>query len=263
MIDIREQWPEVIRRMRGARALGVLLSLDDLSDGPDVGGSARTLSTDARESLASLAALDRAAVAVYSGERLSDLVQDVRVPGIWYVANRGFELRDPHGQDTRFFGPEDVRLLDKVEDELRLQTAHLVGSRFRHRGPCLALDYSETDPARVPILLDIVRTAIGPYLPQVMAAYGRGTIEIRIRSPFDEKAAIRYVHRRLIPGTLLFHFGSDSTLLTMLGDFRGFDIRLGGEHGEKSNPGYALASPTEAVDLLQRISSQWRIVKTS
>lgn len=257
MIDLREDWPGILRRVRGARALGILLSVEDALWSPAEPGSVRKLSPEGRERLASLAALERVFVAVHSGEKLSDLAEDVRVSGIWYIANRGFELRDPQGGEIRFYGPEDVRLIDRIREELLVQTAHLVGVRLLHRGPCIAVDYTELDSPLLPVVLDVFRNATAPFLSQVMVLHRRNTIEARLRSPFDEKTALRYVHRRLVPGTPFFYFGADPTLLQMFEDYRPFDIRVEVGGRQDSSARYRLDGSPEVVDVLGRIATQW------
>lgn len=243
--------------MRGARALGVVLSLDDALCDRAAEAPGRKLSPDGREKLLSLAALERVSVTVHSSEKLAELVESVRVPGIWYVANRGFELRDPQGSEIRFFGPEDVRLLDRIQEELLVHTAHVAGVRLIHRGPSLALDYEKVDPPQVAPILDAFRQILGPFIPQVLAVHGRSAIEARLRSAFDEKAALRYVHRRLPPGTLFFYFGSDLSLLQMFGDCRPSAIRVEVGGGPESSAGYRLAGSAEVLDVLGRIAAAW------
>jgi trehalose-phosphatase len=257
LIDLRDDWPEVLRRMQGARAIGVLLSVEDALCSPAEPGSVRKLSPEGREKLASLAARKRIFVALHSGERLSDLAEDVRVSGIWYIANRGFELRDPQGGEIRFYGPEDVRLMDRIHEELLLQTAHLAGVELFHRGPCLAVDYAQVDSPLLPVVLDLFRNVIAPSLGQVTVLHGRNTIEARLRSPFDEKTALRYVHRRLIPGTPFFYFGSDPALLQMFDDYRPFDIRVQIGGGPNPSARYRLEGSPQVIDVLGRIATQW------
>ena len=258
MIDLRDDWSDILRRMHSARALGVLLSLDEALRDLEHRGSVRRLSQRGREKLLALAALGNVTLAVHSAEKLSDLVEQVRIPGIWYVANRGFELRDPQGSEIRFFGPEDCRLLDRIHEELLLATAHVAGVRLNHRGPCIALDYEEVDPPQVAVVLDTFRNVIGPSMPQVMAYHSRKTIEARIRSAFDEKAALRYVHRRLLPGTLFFYFGADPLLIEMFKDFRPFDILVEVSGHQESTAKYCLGGSDQVTEVLGRIADHWK-----
>jgi trehalose-6-phosphatase len=253
--DLRNDWAEVTRRMRTAKALGVVISLDDAFFGPASSHFPSAVSHEGCQRIRSIVALERVTVALHSRERLSDLVAGMDVSGVWYVANRGFEIKDPQGRETQFFGPEDVRLLEKVQQELLLQTSHVAGVRLVHRGPCLALKYDEVDPPQVPIVLDIFRNIVGAYSPQVVAVHGHRSIEARIRTAFDEKTALRYVHRRLVPGTLFFYFGSDRSLLEMFGEFRPFAVLV--EVGDGRISKYFLPGPLEVIEVLQMIVSAW------
>ena len=243
--------------MKSARSLAILSSFEDALMPAAAGGIDPKCHSAGRAALRSLAALDRVTVAIHAGISLLEMAGQLMIPKCWYVATRGFEMRDPEGKGTQFFGPEDVRFLGKLYDQLLQQTDHVAGVRLSHRGPLIELDYRLVDPGQIPSVLDILRTVVASFSPQTTTVHRRGSVEVRIRSAFDERTAIRYVHRRIIAGSICFYFGSDPSIIEMLGELQppGIVVHVG--QGTETTAPYFLPGPDEVAAFLEWIHAQW------
>jgi trehalose-phosphatase len=211
-----------------------------------------------RAAFACISVLDRATVLIHGSRSTAELSALMKVEKAWYVGHRGLEIKDPQGRETRYYGPEDLRFVQTLSEELVRQTDYLAGVDVQPLGPSLRLDYRKADPLQIPELLERFRSVVSPFNPKLTLAHASGTIEVRIRCAFDEGMALRYVHRRLLPGTFLIYFGGDSAIHEGLRQLRPAGVIV--HVGEKAagSADFALPGPDEVVEVLERISVDWR-----
>src|SRR5689334_1107173 len=99
--DLREHWEYLGLRISSSAAVCVLSDFDGtlvpLESHPDL----PLLGDEVRGVLEDLQRLPRVVLGVVSGRALADLVPRIDLPGMWYVGNHGYEIRDPKGEELR------------------------------------------------------------------------------------------------------------------------------------------------------------------
>lgn len=205
-----------------------------------------------------LSGMDRATVIVHGSPSAGELTALLGIDKAWYIGHRGLEIKDPQGKEIKYYGPEDLRLMDTLSEELVRQTDHLAGIQITRSGPSVRLDYRKVDPSRIPDLLESFRSVVSPFNPMLTLEHGPQSVDARIRCACDEGTALRYVHRRLLPGTLFFYFGENSAVHDGLRQLRppGVIVNIGGR-----NPGtadYVIPEPEDVVDILEWLREDWR-----
>jgi hypothetical protein len=257
LFDLRNCWPEISPRMQQARSLGVMADYDGaLAPSERPTGESRP-PFRWRDALGCISVLNRVTVVVHGCLSAAELKTILGVPRAWYVGHRGLELMDPQGKETMYYGPEDVRFVEMLSDELVRQTDHLAGVTVKRLGPSLRLDYRNADPAQIPGLLETFRSVVSPYSHQLSLAHSPGIVDGRIRGACDEEMGLRYIHRRMLPQTF-FYFGGNSAIHDGLRQLRpsGVIVNVGGKSPGSAD--YTLPGSDEVVEILERIGDDWR-----
>jgi trehalose-6-phosphatase len=257
MSDLRGQWPEVSRKIRLAESLLVILDYEGALLGLDEAGSQTSFPAFSRSVLETLSKLEGLTLAILGNGLISDLRARIGIQGIWYVAGGGLDVLDPEGKETRFYGPEDVRIMRQLCGEIASQTDHITGVQVQGAGAIVALNYRDVDPDRVPGVLDAFRSAVLQFLPQVMIAYAPWAIEARIRCACDERTAIRLIRREAKPRTANLYFGNNPRVQDVLQDLRSSSVIVAVGIASINSPGYGLPDPASVLELLTRLTGEW------
>ena len=257
MTDIRTQWSGIASRLRTAESLMILADFEGTLIDQDAGSEATSLPTLSRGLLQSLTSLNGVTLAIHGTGALRKLAARVGVENIWYIANGGLDIRDPEGGETRFYGPDDVRIMTSLHDQLVSQTRHLEGIRIDLGGPTLTVYYRRVGPTGVPMVLEAFRSVARSVGPVIMFLHSPGLIEARIRSACDERSAVRYIRRQLKPGVLIVYFGQNARVQDSLRDLHPFPIVV--ESGLKtlSRSEYSLPDPPAVLEVLTRLAGEW------
>jgi len=257
MTDIRSQWSGVARRLRTAESLMILADFEGTLVDHDGEPEAASLTALGRGLLQSLTRLSGLTLAIHGTGALRNLAARVGVESIWYIANGGLDIRDPEGGETRFYGPDDVRIMTAFHDQLVSQTRHIKGVRVDWGGPTVNLHYRRVDPTNVPTVLEAFRSVAQSAGPVIMSLYSPGVIEARIRSACDERSAVRYIRRHLKPGVLIVYFGHNARVQDSLRDLHPPTIVV--ESGLKtlSQSEYSIPDPSAVLEVLTRLAGEW------
>lgn len=257
MTDIRTQWPEVLRRLRTADSLLIMAEFEGTLADPDAEGGPPFLTTLSRSLLQSLTTLRRLTLAIHGTGSLGTLMSRAGIERIWYVANGGLEICDPQEGETRFYGPDDLRIMGALHEQLVSQTRRLEGIRIEMGGPTLTLYYRSVGPANIPILLEAFRSVAQSAGPMVMTLHRLGIIEARIRSLCDERSAVRYIRRYLKPGVLIVYFGQHALVRDSLRDLHPSAVVVDSGVSTLSLPTYSIAGSSAVLEVLTRLAEDW------
>jgi trehalose-6-phosphatase len=181
---------------------------------------------------------------------------------IWYVGSGGLDIRDPEGGETRFYGPDDVRIMAAFRDQLALRTSRMEGTRVDLSGPTLTLHYRRVSPADIPIVLEAFRSVAQLAGPMVMTLHSPGVIEARVRSARDERSAVRFIRRHLKPGTLIFYFGRNSRVQEALRDLHPSAMVVESGITTSSPSGYSVPDSSALFEVLTRLAGEWSKCRT-
>jgi trehalose-6-phosphatase len=257
MTDIRASWPDIVRRVKAAERLMILSDLEGtLVDENDQDG-ASSLTTLSKGLLQSMTTLPGLILGICGIGALRPLVSKVGIEGLWYISNGGLDIRDPDRGETHFYGPEDVRIMTALHEQLVSQTHRLEGARIAFGGPTLALRYSHVPPANIPAVMETFRTVAQSAGPVVMTLHRPGIMEARIRSACDELSAVRYIRRHLKSGTLIAYFGQNSRTQDGLRDLRPTAIVVDSGMKTLGLPDYTLPDPSAVLEVLTRLAGEW------
>jgi len=260
--DLRKHWESLRDRIDASARLCILSDFDGtlvpLESHPDL----PKLQGDARRLLEALSRNSRASVGVVSGRALDDLLPRVGIPGIWYVGNHGFEIRDPRGEERRVYEPEDVRYLADVRDEMAKELQGIPGVLFEHKGPVLAVHYRGVSDEQMSEVQRGYMKVMDRHRLRLMMSGGHSVLEARIRGGANKGRAVTQIRHEQPVGTLTMYFGDDLTDRDAFRELRGVgvSVEVGGE--ESSIADYILPDPKAVLAILSRIRTLLESRKT-
>ena len=253
--DLREHWEYLRLRIATSAAVcvlsdfdGTLVELESLPDLPRLEGETRRVLEDLRLS-------PRLILGVVSGRSLSDLVRRIDLPGIWYVGNHGYEMRNPRGEERRFYEPEDVTYIGALKEEMGQALQGITGVLLEHKGPVLAVHYRGVDPSKVG---DVERGFLGVmdrHRTRLMMSRGHAVLEARLRGGANKGRAVSHIRHELPAGTLIMYFGDDLTDRDAFRELRGAGVSVEVGGGSSSIADYTLPHPDAVIETLRRIHS--------
>jgi trehalose-phosphatase len=253
--DLREHWEYLRLRIATSAAVCVLSDFDgtlvDLESHPDLsrlGGETRRVLEDLRRS-------PRLVLGVVSGRSLADLVPRIGLEGIWYVGNHGYEMRNPRGEERRFYEPEDVTYLGAVKEEMGQALQGIPGILLEHKGPVLALHYRGVEPSKIGEVERGFLEVMDRHQTRLMISRGHAVFEARLRSGANKGRAVSHIRHELPAGTLVLYFGDDLTDRDAFRELRGIGVSVEVGGGSSSIADYTLPHPDAVVDTLRRIHS--------
>lgn len=161
-----------------------------------------------RRLLGILASRQGCILSIVSGRRLDVLKKMVKLPGIYYVGNHGFEIEGPR---INFVHPR-ARELSR---ELRL-TSNAISTQLKgistvleDKGLTLSVHYRNTPPSDVNRLLRTVRSVVSER-GKLKLVYDKKVVEIWPRINWDKGMAVRLIMKTLGRG-LPIYIGDDRT----------------------------------------------------
>lgn len=261
---MRYLFNELGRFKKNSRNAFIYLFLDfdgtlaPIADRPE---SAR-MRTGTRRLLARLASLPGCKVAIVSGRSIANLKKKVRVAGVVYVGNHGFEIDGPK---LKFRCPIPARYrsaLDKIKAALSGELSGVGGFFIEDKGYSLAIHYRLAARKDIPRVKSAVYGALVLYEVRKMARVVQGKMVLEIRPPVEwdkgravmwllarQKFALRGGWRRILP----VYLGDDTTdedaFRALKG--RGYSILVGSP--KRSAAGYYLRDPDEVAALLKAV----------
>jgi alpha,alpha-trehalase len=253
MKDLSRNWEGLCERIDAAARLCILSDFDGtlvaLEAHPDV----PKLQGETRQVLEALSRTPRAVVGVVSGRSLDDLLPRIDLPGIWYVGNHGFEIRNPHGLVRRLYEPEDVRYVAAVREEMGKELQGIPGVLLEHKGPVLAVHYRGVDAARVREVEQGFMAVMGRHRPRLMMSSGHAVFEARLRGEVNKGRAVTQIRYEQLAGTLVLYFGDDLTDRDAFRELRGVGVSVEVGGTESSIADFTLPGPGAVLSTLKQI----------
>lgn len=161
-----------------------------------------------RRLLRILASRDDCVLSIVSGRRLDALKKLVKLQGIYYVGNHGFEIEGPGMNFVHPKARELSRELRLTSNTIRTQLEG-IRSVLEDKGLTLSVHYRNTPPSDVKRLLRIVRNIVSER-HTLKLVHDKKVVEIRPRIDWDKGMAVRLIMRRLGRGFPIY-IGDDRT----------------------------------------------------
>jgi trehalose-phosphatase len=259
--DLREHWDYLKLRIGACVRIciltdfdGTLVPLEPHPDLPRLQGSGHAAMEDLRRA-------GSVVLGVVSGRALSDLVPRINLPGIWYVGNHGFEIRDPRGEETQFFLPADVAYLALVRDELAQELQTIRGVLLEHKGPVLAVHHRGVDPERVRDVERGFYKVMDRNRTRLMMSRGHAVLEARLRGAVNKGRAVGHIRRTLPAGTFILYFGDDVTDRDAFRELKGVGVSVEVGGGASSIADFTLPDPVAVLETLVQIRTELRSLR--
>ncbi len=220
-----------------------------------------TLSRENKELVECLAKIPVFQVVIISGRTLVDVKQMVRVKGVIYIGNHGWEIE---GSSMHFESLVPVQLsstMEKIKYELMAQLSDIPGAFVEDKGMTLSVHYRMVARDKEVKVRRIFEHICMPYCRQneIKVHAGKKVLEIKPPVAWDKgKAALWLLRKQEIlhgKGIVLpVYIGDDSTDEDAFEALKNKGITaLVGHPGSFSAAQYCLAGPQEVTELLKHM----------
>jgi trehalose-phosphatase len=257
MKDLLEYWPSVARAITRKQAV-IFLDYDGtLTPIVDKPGRA-VLPPATRSILKKLAKNPHCTLAIVSGRSLADVKRRVRINGIVYAGNHGFEV-DYHGIHLVFSNNEEFsQRLKVLERYLREKTKGIKGVLIENKGISLSVHYRLAAKRKIHVVKEIFTTMVRPYVRGKLLSVSTGKMVLEIRPPvqWGKGDLVRWMlpdssHKK--QAGAVFYFGDDTTdedAFKMLKG-KGYTVLVGAK--KISGAEYYLRNSGEVREILHKI----------
>lgn len=200
--------------------------------------------------LQKLAAHPRIRMAVISGRKLADLKAQVRIPGLIYAGNHGFEIeangrRRIHPAAKRF-RPILKRIRLKLLDKIRIK-----GVWIEDKGLTFSLHYRQMAQNRLGQLTRSFLEVIGPWKKKVRITTGKKVFEIRPPFDWDKGKAVKWVIDKLkLKARFPIYIGDDRTDEDAFKVLKGKGIAVWVGRGKPALADFSLKDPNRVYAFL-------------
>ncbi len=247
-------------RLRRASVLAIGSDFDgtlaEIVEHPDLAA----ISPRARAILQRLAEQRGVHVGVFSGRRVSDLVQRVGVEPVWYSGVCGLEVRDT--SRVRHDPPiESGGVPASLLDSLRAWCDTHPGTWVQDKGRAIAVHYRQL-PMRLQAAFSAgVRRRLRPHRNQVQAEPGKKVFEIMPAVALDKGWALEHWLAGLPASPVVVYMGDD------INDERAYPfVRARGGIAitvarRSSTAEFSVPSPTDVLWWLEWLSQEWAAIR--
>ncbi len=223
------------------------------------------LEDEIRRHLGSISGKERFTVGLTSGRSLRELKALVRIPGIVYSGNHGFELKFPNKR--KFIHPKALiikPIIERLEGSLVKRLKGIEGVIIENKGVGLSLHYRLVKDRFVDQVKKIFAEEISPYIGrgEVKVTYGKKVLEVRPPADWDKGKVIAWIIKEARPPgltknkkVLAIYLGDDRTdedgFLTLKD--KGISVLVGRKR--RSHAKYFLKDVDDVKEFLRRVSS--------
>jgi trehalose 6-phosphate phosphatase len=257
-------WPKILEQTQKARHILFLSDFDGtlapIVERPEMA----LLSNEIRLALQSLARQSHITMGIISGRALTDLKEKVKIEGIIYAGNHGFEIEGP---GLFFINPitEEIKPFFRiVKQVLTLTLNSIKGVFIEDKGLTLSVHYRQVKEEETETVKDTVEKVIkGSAISKLFKiTSGKKVYEVRPSINWDKGKAIRLLMKRYgkggrQSGLLPIYLGDDLTdedgfrVIEKYG--KGISVHIG-EVNSCSIASYYLKSPDEVGQFLHKLS---------
>ncbi len=234
-------------------------TLTPIASGP----SEAKLSAPVRGLLRDLAGLKDVRVAIVSGRSLANLKQYVRIPGLIYSGNHGFEIE---GRGLSYVHPEALafeKLFFKLTQKLRRIFAPFRGILVEHKTFSISVHYRHVRSCKfIQKAKEILLNELEPFKDTSLAlAHGKKVWEIRPTAEWHKGETVLWLMRQSNRSVKRCFFpvyvGDDTTDEDAFRAIRnsGMGIKVTSKGKIRSHAKYYVRSTAEAVRFLRQVVS--------
>jgi len=243
-----ESWPQVERRLRGAKRWLLLLDFDGtlvpLIDNPD----GVSLDASVRRILGGLTRRTAVSVYIMSGRRLADLRRKVRVSGIHLLGLHGWERR------RAALPPSQKQILHTAKIWLAQHLPIQPGILLEDKGFALAVHYRMAKPPAVRVAQKVLGAARDRFRPGLRLLKGKKIWELLPRAILGKGPATQSLLAELPADTLPIFVGddtSDESAFAVLP--HGLAVHVGGHTQTKAH--FYVRNTGEVREFLERFKA--------
>ncbi len=260
-----DYWASISRQIKSAKHIFLLTDFDGtltrISASPDL----VYLDDEMRKTLRFISKKPHTTIGIISGRSLSDLKSLVKVEGIVYSGNHGFEVKVPNRR--KFVHPKALTtkpIIERISKSLVKRLKGIEGVIIENKGLCLSLHYRLVKDSLVSKMRKIFAEEVSPYirLGKIKVTYGKKILEVRPQVNWDKGKVIAQIIRDASPA----RFSKDKEVLPIyLGDDRtdedgflalkdkGISVFVGRK--KRSHANYFLKDVDDVKEFLGRVNS--------
>jgi len=200
-------------RVRSASRISLFLDFDGtLSWIAAIPEEAR-LDQQTRDTLRKIARIDRIVATVISGRSIEDLYSRIRLDGLIYAGNHGFEI---FGRQFRFVEPGAVahrEILGRLSQDLSEELEPVLGAHVEYKGYTATIHYRQVADRDVPKVERAVRSKVASFSAWFHVNSGKKIFEIVPRADWHKGMAVEWINEHLgaRDGVLSIYLGDDTT----------------------------------------------------
>ncbi|MDD4893932.1 MAG: trehalose-phosphatase [Candidatus Omnitrophica bacterium] len=231
-------------------------TLTPITDTPDKA----QLSKKTKALLEEIAGNSRIKLAFISGRAIGDIKNKIGLKNAIYAGNHGLEIEGPRMKFKPLVPAGFRKILKKIKDNLKTNTASFRGVLIEDKGSSLSLHYRLVDRSKIPQIKRIFHQTVISYLASNKIKIKSGKMVLETRPPIEwdkGRAVLRLLIRQI------FVSGKDNVLPIYIGDDiadedafkvlknKGLTVFVGAP--KKSYAQYYLKDPKEAIHFLRSL----------
>ena len=198
-----DKLPEINRLISSAKKLLLLSDYDGtltpIVERPDLAKMPLSM----RKLLEQVSGFPRSKVGILSGRSLSDLKKMVKIKGIYYAGNHGFEIENPSGK--KFIHPKACKskpMLAAMARELRKQLKGIKGVIIENKGLTLSVHYRMIKSRDFAKFKKCFQQVVDKYekSKKIKITQGKKVFEIRPPFTWNKGKALLWILKKLERG---------------------------------------------------------------
>ena len=252
------QWVLLSRIIRDAEELLLLTDYDGTLTPIVATPEQARLSAAVRAALRSVARLPGVRVGVVSGRSLRVVRRLVRIPGIIYVGNHGFEIGGCGLQFTHPRVKRSEHTLRRIAGQLCTALGTVRGSRVEAKGVSLSIHWRQVAARDVARFRRVVQRVLRPWVAgrHVRVTRGKRVVEVRPPLAWDKGRSVEWIarqarHPRRVRVCYLGDDRTDEDAFRAVNRLKGISIVIGRRRLTAAR--WWLMDAQEVHELLQRI----------
>jgi trehalose 6-phosphate phosphatase len=274
MESLLSAWPKISEQIQKAKHILLLTDFDGtlapIAERPELAA----LPKDTRGLLQALTSKRKFTIGIISGRSLADLKSKVKIDGVIYAGNHGFEIEGP---GLRFVNPiaDEIKpFFEIIRRILELTSAKIKGVFVEDKGITLSVHYRQADENKARDVKKIVEQAVnGPSSQGLFKmSLGKKVYEVRPAVNWNKGKAVKLLIKKYgqsvwYNGLFPIYLGDDLTdedaFRTIEKFGRGMSVFVG-ECYANSSARYYLRSPDEVYYfLLQLVYNAQKVSDTN
>jgi trehalose 6-phosphate phosphatase len=168
------------------------------------------LDEQTKELLISITNKPKHKLIIVSGRSIRNLISTVRIKGIYYSGNHGFEIKGPDMDYSYPLSPNIKDTVLNIFEILRSQIGKIEGVILEHKGATLSIHYRLTPNDKVNTIKNAVKRSIKIH-EDLKITSGKKVMEIRPKVDWDKGRTVLWIMSRFKEKGLVIYLGDDTT----------------------------------------------------